>query len=123
MRTAIGLPTVESPEIVECLEKLIGRKETTRPVSTYRLQFNAAFRFEEARQLLPYLHALGITHCYASPILSARHGSQHGYDIIDHNSINPEIGTPEEFETFVREMKALGMGLILDTVPNHMGIG
>jgi (1->4)-alpha-D-glucan 1-alpha-D-glucosylmutase len=123
MRAAIGLPTVESPHIAECLEELIARKGSTRPGSTYRLQFNANFRFEDARALLPYLHALGITHCYASPILRARAGSQHGYDITDHNTINPEIGTPEEFETFVREMKALGMGLILDTVPNHMGVG
>ena len=123
MRTAIGLPTVESPEVAECLQKLIARKESTRPGSTYRFQFNAGFRFEDARKLLPYLHALGITHCYASPILRARSGSQHGYDITDHNSINPEIGTPEEFEAFVTEMKALGMGLILDIVPNHMGVG
>lgn len=123
MRTAIGLPTVESPQIAECLQRLIGQKGTTRPGSTYRLQFNADFRFEDARALLPYLHALGVTHCYASPILRARAGSQHGYDITDHNTINPEIGTPEEFEAFVQEMKALGMGLILDIVPNHMGVG
>ena len=89
MRTAIGLPTVESPEVAECLQRLIARKESTRPGSTYRFQFNAEFRFEDARQLLPYLHALGITHCYASPILRARSGSQHGYDITDHNTINP----------------------------------
>lgn len=123
MRTAIGLPAVESPQIAECLQRLIARKESTRPVSTYRLQFNANFRFEDARKLLPYLHALGITHCYASPILRARAGSQHGYDITDHSTINPEIGTPEEFDAFVRDMKALGMGLILDIVPNHMGVG
>jgi (1->4)-alpha-D-glucan 1-alpha-D-glucosylmutase len=123
MRAAIGLPTVESPQIAECLERLIARKESTRPGSTYRLQFNAQFRFEDARRLLPYLHRLGVTHCYASPILRARAGSQHGYDITDHNTINPEIGTPEEFEALVKDMKALGMGLILDIVPNHMGVG
>jgi (1->4)-alpha-D-glucan 1-alpha-D-glucosylmutase len=123
MRAAIGLPTVESPHILGCLEKLIARKGGTRPVSTYRLQLNAGFRLEDARQLLPYLHALGITHCYASPILRARQGSQHGYDITDHNALNPEIGSPEEFAAFVAEMKSLGMGLILDIVPNHMGIG
>ena len=123
MRAAIGLPAVESPQIAECLQQLIARKESTRPGSTYRLQFNANFRFEDARRLLPYLHALGITHCYASPILRARAGSQHGYDITDHNTINPELGTSEEFELLVREMKALGMGLVLDIVPNHMGVG
>ena len=123
MRAAIGLPAVESPQIAECLEQLIARKESARPGSTYRLQFNAQFRFEDARRLLPYLHQLGITHCYASPILRARAGSQHGYDITDHNTINPEIGTPKEFEALVKEMKSLGMGLILDIVPNHMGVG
>ena len=123
MRTAIGLPTVERPEAAECLAKLISQKESTRPGSTYRLQFNAGFRFEDARRILPYLQALGITHCYASPILRARTGSQHGYDITDHNTINPEIGTPEEFEAFAQDLKALGMGLILDIVPNHMGVG
>ena len=66
---------------------------------------------------------MGISHCYASPILRARAGSQHGYDITNHNEINPEIGTEEEFATFVRELKSLGMGLILDIVPNHMGVG
>jgi (1->4)-alpha-D-glucan 1-alpha-D-glucosylmutase len=123
MRAAIGLPVVENKELANCLERLCADKQSHRPVSTYRLQFNAGFRFEDARQLLPYLHALGITHCYASPILRARAGSQHGYDITDHNSLNPEIGSWEEFTAFVQELKALGMGLILDTVPNHMGVG
>ncbi|HVZ16848.1 MAG TPA: malto-oligosyltrehalose synthase, partial [Terriglobales bacterium] len=123
MRAAIGLSTVESPQVAECIQKLIAQKESTRPGSTYRLQFNAGFRFEDARKLLPYLHALGITHCYSSPILRARAGSQHGYDITDHNTINPEIGTPEEFDAFVHDLKSFGMGLILDIVPNHMGVG
>ncbi len=81
------------------------------------------FRFEDARRLVPYLDRLGVTHCYASPILKARGGSVHGYDIVDHNQINPEIGTEEEFRALAGELKAHGMGLILDTVPNHMGIG
>jgi (1->4)-alpha-D-glucan 1-alpha-D-glucosylmutase len=123
MRAAIGLPVVENKELANCLERLCSDKQSRRPISTYRLQFNAGFKFEDARQLLPYLHALGVTHCYASPILRARAGSQHGYDITDHNSLNPEIGTWEEFTTFVHDLKALGMGLILDTVPNHMGVG
>ena len=105
------------------MDRLRAEKEQKIPLSTYRLQLNAGFRFEDARQLLPYLHSLGVTHCYASPILRARAGSQHGYDITNHNEINPEIGTPEEFEAFAREMKKLGMGLILDVVPNHMGVG
>lgn len=123
MRAAIGLPMVQNKELANCLERLCSDKQSRRPISTYRLQFNAGFKFEDARHLLPYLNALGVTHCYASPILRARAGSQHGYDITDHNSLNPEIGTWDEFTAFVNDLKALGMGLILDTVPNHMGVG
>jgi (1->4)-alpha-D-glucan 1-alpha-D-glucosylmutase len=123
MHTENGVSVVESKALAVCVERLCSEKAAQRPISTYRFQFNAGFRFEDARQLLPYLHALGVSHCYASPILRARAGSQHGYDITNHNEINPEIGTPKEFERFVRELKALGMGLVLDVVPNHMGIG
>ena len=91
--------------------------------STYRLQFHAGFTFRDALSLVPYLHDLGITHCYASPYLKARPGSTHGYDIIDHNSLNPEIGTAEDYEAFVAALRARGLGQILDTVPNHMGVG
>jgi (1->4)-alpha-D-glucan 1-alpha-D-glucosylmutase len=93
------------------------------PRATYRLQFNRDFTFAHAAELVPYLHGLGISHCYASPYLKARPGSPHGYDIIDHNALNPEIGTPEEFERFVEALHRHGMGQILDLVPNHMGVG
>jgi (1->4)-alpha-D-glucan 1-alpha-D-glucosylmutase len=92
------------------------------PVSMYRLQFNRNFTFRDATRLIPYLAALGITHCYASPYLRARPGSMHGYDIIDHNSLNPEIGTPADYEEFVSELHGHGLGQILDIVPNHMGV-
>ncbi len=92
------------------------------PLATYRLQFNKDFTFRDATRLVPYLAQLGITHCYASPYLRARSGSMHGYDIIDHNALNPEIGTPEEYEQFVAELHRHGMGQVLDTVPNHMGV-
>ena len=92
------------------------------PIATYRLQFNREFTFRDAAQLVPYLAQLGISHCYASPYLRARPGSMHGYDIIDHNSLNPEIGTPEEYEQFVSALHEHGMGQILDIVPNHMGV-
>lgn len=92
------------------------------PVATYRVQFNSTFTFAQATELVPYLEELGISHCYASPYLRARPGSTHGYDIIDHSSTNPEIGTPEEFDRFVEALHAHGMGQILDIVPNHMGI-
>ena len=90
------------------------------PVSTYRLQFNRDFRFVDAIRIVDYLHDLGITDVYASPILKARPGSTHGYDVTDPAEINPEIGTPEEFNQFVGALHAHGMGLILDIVPNHM---
>ncbi|MDP9268207.1 MAG: malto-oligosyltrehalose synthase [Acidobacteriota bacterium] len=120
-----GAPTL-TPEIAglaECLDRLAARKRQLRPVSTYRLQFHAGFRFAHARALVPYLHALGVTHCYASPILQARAGSQHGYDITDHNQINPELGTYADFAALADELRARAMGLILDFVPNHMAIG
>ncbi len=93
------------------------------PESTYRLQFHAGFTFRDATAIVPYLRELGITHCYASPYLKARPGSTHGYDIIDHNCLNPEIGTPEDYEAMVVALREQGLGQILDTVPNHMGVG
>lgn len=93
------------------------------PLATYRLQFNRDFTFDDATALVPYLHALGISHVYASPYLKARPGSTHGYDIIDHNALNPEIGTPENYARFCRTLHEHGMGQILDFVPNHMGVG
>jgi (1->4)-alpha-D-glucan 1-alpha-D-glucosylmutase len=93
------------------------------PHTTYRLQFHAGFRFTDATALVPYLHALGISHVYASPYLKARPGSTHGYDIVDHNAFNPEIGTPEQYAEFVDALRAHGMGHVLDFVPNHMGVG
>jgi (1->4)-alpha-D-glucan 1-alpha-D-glucosylmutase len=93
------------------------------PIATYRLQLNQSFPFEQARRIIPYLHAFGITDCYASSFLQAMPGSNHGYDVIDPSSLNTEIGTEEEFAAFVEELRAHDMGLILDVVPNHMGIG
>ena len=92
------------------------------PVATYRLQFNYQFKFSDARSIVPYLHDLGISDCYASPYFKAKKGSLHGYDILNHNQINPEIGTEDEYEEFVKELKKYGMGQILDIVPNHMNI-
>jgi (1->4)-alpha-D-glucan 1-alpha-D-glucosylmutase len=94
----------------------------TIPRSTYRLQFNKTFTFSQATALVPYLAELGVSHCYASPYLRARPGSMHGYDIVDHHQLNPEIGTLEDYERFVAALHQHGMGQILDIVPNHMGI-
>jgi (1->4)-alpha-D-glucan 1-alpha-D-glucosylmutase len=94
----------------------------TIPLATYRLQFNRDFTFAQVTKIVPYLAQLGISHCYASPYLKARPGSMHGYDIVDHNQLNPEIGTPAEFDEFVETLHRHGMGQILDIVPNHMGV-
>jgi (1->4)-alpha-D-glucan 1-alpha-D-glucosylmutase len=90
------------------------------PTATYRLQFNADFPLTAARALVPYLHDLGVSDVYASPLLAARPGSMHGYDVVDYGRLNPEIGTEEELHAFARALQARGMGLILDVVPNHM---
>jgi len=92
-------------------------------LSTYRLQFGPRFRLADATALVPYLASLGISHAYASPLLKARPGSEHGYDITDPNALNPEIGGWEDFVAFTDALRARNMGLILDFVPNHMGIG
>ncbi|MBV8050813.1 MAG: malto-oligosyltrehalose synthase [Acidobacteriaceae bacterium] len=97
-------------------------KTPSIPVATYRLQFNKDFTFSHATEWVPYLAALGISHCYASPYLRARPGSMHGYDIIDHHHLNPEIGTPQDYQRFVAALHEHGMQQILDIVPNHMGI-
>lgn len=92
------------------------------PRATYRVQFNKQFTFEQARAAVPYLHALGISHLYASPYLKAVPGSNHGYDGIDPTSLNPEIGTAEQHAALCDALQRHGMGQLLDTVPNHLGI-
>src|SRR5262249_37563441 len=93
------------------------------PESTYRLQLHAGFTFRDATAIAPSLRDVGITHAYASPYLKARPGSTHGYDIVDHSCLNPEIGTNEDYEAWVAALREGGLGQILDTVPNHMGVG
>ncbi|HME06963.1 MAG TPA: malto-oligosyltrehalose synthase [Bryobacteraceae bacterium] len=90
------------------------------PVATYRVQLNKDFQFKDARALVPYLSALGITHLYASPIFQARKGSMHGYDITDPTRLNPELGSEAEFDALVAALAERGMALLLDIVPNHM---
>ncbi|MEQ8967759.1 MAG: alpha-amylase family glycosyl hydrolase, partial [Azospirillaceae bacterium] len=93
------------------------------PRATYRLQFHAGFDFAAAEAVVPYLARLGVSHVYASPIWRARPGSTHGYDVVDHAAINPELGGRAAFERFSDTLLAHGLGLIVDAVPNHMGIG
>jgi (1->4)-alpha-D-glucan 1-alpha-D-glucosylmutase len=91
--------------------------------ATARLQFHAGFTMDDAVRVVPYLAALGISHLYASPLLKARPGSTHGYDIVDHNQINPELGSKPALMRLSAALKSHNMGLILDIVPNHMGVG
>jgi (1->4)-alpha-D-glucan 1-alpha-D-glucosylmutase len=90
------------------------------PSATYRLQLSGRFRFADARALIPYLHQLGITDVYLSPVLTARSVSSHGYDLVDPTRLNPELGQEEDFEELTRDLRRHDMGLLLDIVPNHM---
>ena len=96
--------------------------QTRVPRATYRLQFHKDFGFDEAIRVLPYLAKLGVSHVYCSPIQRARAGSMHGYDVVAHAEINPELGGAEGFARFVAALKANGLGQLLDMVPNHMGV-
>src|ERR1700753_196589 len=93
---------------------------TRIPLATYRLQFNKDFTFNDACKILDYLRDLGITEIYASPILTSRRGSGHGYDVTDLTRINPKLRTEEEFDSYLDELEKRRMGLLLDIVPNHM---
>jgi (1->4)-alpha-D-glucan 1-alpha-D-glucosylmutase len=97
--------------------------EARAPLSTYRLQLHAGFTFADAEAVLPYLRSLGIGDIYASPIFEARPGSMHGYDVTRHDRLNPELGGEEGFARFAARLRELGMGLLLDIVPNHMSVG
>ena len=92
------------------------------PTCTYRLQFNRWFTFSQAREIVPYLDALGISDVYASPYFQASPDSLHGYDIADHNRLNPAIGSREDYDAWVAELHAHSMGQLLDFVPNHVGV-
>jgi (1->4)-alpha-D-glucan 1-alpha-D-glucosylmutase len=120
-------------ELARTLARLRGRPRAARPPreraatariprATYRLQLHGDFTFAHATACVPYLARLGVSHVYCSPILRARPGSRHGYDIIDHGALNPEIGNRDDLERLVGELKRHDMGLLVDMVPNHMGV-
>ncbi|MBV9558867.1 MAG: malto-oligosyltrehalose synthase [Bradyrhizobium sp.] len=92
------------------------------PLATYRLQLTKDFGFDKAAEIVPYLKALGITHLYASPFMKARKGSTHGYDVVDHTRLNPELGGEAGFAQLSEALKQHDLGLILDFVPNHVGV-
>ncbi|MEO9242151.1 malto-oligosyltrehalose synthase [Pseudomonas inefficax] len=91
--------------------------------ATLRLQFHSEFTLDHAVPLVPYFAQLGISHLYASPILKARAGSRHGYDVVDPTCVNPELGGEAALQRLVAALRQHGMGLILDTVSNHMAVG
>lgn len=107
-------------EIVESMRRVPLRMVRT---STYRLQFHAAFRFDDALRIVDYLKELGVSHVYCSPYMQAAPGSTHGYDVIDHSAVNEEIGGEEGHLRFREGLRRAGLGQILDIVPNHMAIG
>ena len=111
----------QTPSVTDVLDDVLSRRYL--PAATYRLQFHHQFTFADAERIVPYLNELGITDCYASPILQARHHSMHGYDICDHSRINPELGGEAGFDSLAEALRQHQIGLILDTVPNHMAIG
>ncbi len=92
------------------------------PRATYRVQLHAGFRFADAAAIVPYLADLGISHLYCSPFLRARAGSLHGYDVVDHAQLNPEIGSRDDLDALVATLRRHGMGMLVDLVPNHMGV-
>src|SRR4051812_22791194 len=106
------------------MDGAIMRPERKRiPRATYRLQLNKDFGFDHAAALAPYLARLGVSHVYCSPYLRARPGSTHGYDIVSHNELNPELGEGATFGRMVAAFRDNGLGQVLDFVPNHMGVG
>jgi (1->4)-alpha-D-glucan 1-alpha-D-glucosylmutase len=109
-----------APDLTPSLKRLTVRRRV--PLSTYRLQLHKDFTFRDAAAILSYLQRLGVTDCYTSPLLKASPGSRHGYDICDHNQLNPELGSAADYDGFVKELQAQKMGHLLDIVPNHMGV-
>jgi (1->4)-alpha-D-glucan 1-alpha-D-glucosylmutase len=119
----VNKPSSREPDVSAIVRTVIAeRRDRPAPRATYRLQFNHTFTFRDATEIVPYLAGLGVSHVYASPLFAAAAGSMHGYDVVDYGRINPEIGTREEFDAFVDALHAHDLGLIVDFVPNHMGI-
>ena len=109
-------------ELQECIDRVV-HSDARAPISTYRVQMHSEFTFADAQKILPYLAQLGISDLYTSPIFEARAGSQHGYDVSRHDRLNQELGGTEGFDRLSASLREAGMGLLLDIVPNHMGVG
>lgn len=113
--------TTDAPTLESLLDQFFDERQMPR--ATYRLQFRPDFTFNDAQNLVDYLHRLGISDVYTSPLYQPRTGSTHGYDIVDYNRLNERLGSEEDFNAFVNTLKEHNMDLLLDIVPNHMGIG
>jgi (1->4)-alpha-D-glucan 1-alpha-D-glucosylmutase len=111
-----------SNDMKECVERVL-QTDARVPTSTYRVQMHKDFTFADAQAIVGYLKQLGIGDFYSSPIFEARPGSMHGYDVTRHDRLNPELGGEEGFTSFSAELQRQGLGLLLDIVPNHMGVG
>lgn len=112
---------ISGEQIDRILSDVVRQIESTRwPAATYRVQFNGQCRFESLIPYVSYLQMLGISDLYSAPFLEARPGSPHGYDIVNHARINPEIGTLEDLQALSAALRQHGLGLIADVVPNHM---
>ena len=110
------------PELKECIDRVV-HNDARVPVSTYRVQMQPQFTFCDVQKILPYLKQLGIGDLYSSPIFEARPGSQHGYDVIRHDRLNSELGGDDGFSRLSSALRDADIGLLLDIVPNHMGLG
>jgi (1->4)-alpha-D-glucan 1-alpha-D-glucosylmutase len=120
-----AVPELDATPVVDALLEAVKARLAQRrlPEATYRLQVHHAFTFRDARRIVDYLAALGITDCYLSPYMQANAGTEHGYDIVNHNALNPEIGSEQDYHAFVETLKSHGLGQVIDVVPNHMGVG
>lgn len=121
LEPADGTATGATLEEIDALAERL-REVLHVPTSTYRVQLNAHFTFADLAAIVPYLDALGVGACYLSPCFKARPGSLHGYDVVDHRELNPELGTRAELEALAADLRSRGMGLLMDMVPNHMAV-
>ena len=119
-RSALWLIKMTDGHIFSRDEREVDPVNVRIPSSTYRLQLHAGFGFADAEAVLDYLEALGITDLYVSPVLTARRGSKHGYDVVDPGHVNPELGGESGLRSLAEALRQRGMGLLLDIVPNHM---
>ncbi len=108
--------------IFEAESRALAEEPLRRPSATYRIQIHGGFRLDDVTRIVDYLHGLGISDCYLSPYLEARPGSTHGYDVFDHSRMSSEIGDDSAHERLLARLRALGMGRVIDIVPNHMGV-